>query len=168
MSDSVTPWTAACQAPRSFTVSWSSLRLTSIEPMTPSKSLIVHCCLLLTPSVFPKSGSSGDLALCIMWPNYWSFSFSISPSSEYSGLIFFRIDWFDLLVIQGTFKSLLQHHSLKASVLRNAVKVKLLITQPCLTFCDPRNCSLLGSSVHGILWSGILDWVADPFSRGSS
>ena len=111
------PRTVVCQAPLSFTVSWSLLTLTSIESVMPSKHLIL-CQPLLLSSIFPSVRVfSCESALCIRWPKYWNFSFSISPSSEHSGLIFFRIDWFHLLVVQGTLKSLLQHHSSKASVL---------------------------------------------------
>ena len=114
----VTPWAAARQASLSITSSWSLLKLISIELVMPSNHLIL-CHPLLLPSGFPSIRVfSNELALCIRWPKYWSFSFSISPSNEYSGLISFRIDWFDLLAVQGTLKSLLQHHSLKASVLR--------------------------------------------------
>ena len=93
-----TPWTAACQASLSFTISWGMLTLMSIESVMPSSHLILCCPLLLPPLVFPSIRVfSNELALCIRWTKYWSFSFSISPSSEYLGLIFFRIDWFDLL-----------------------------------------------------------------------
>ena len=96
----------------------SLLKLMSVESVMPSSHLILCCPLLLPPSIFPSIRVfSNKSALCIRWPKYWSFSFSISPSNEYSGLIFFRIDWLDLLAIQGTLKSLLQHHSLKASPL---------------------------------------------------
>ena len=109
----VTPWTAACQASLSFTISWNLLKLMSIKLVMPSNHLIL-CRPLLLPSILPSiKVFSNELALCIRWPKYWSFSFSISPSNEYSGLISFRIDWFDFLVVQGTLKSLLQHHSLK-------------------------------------------------------
>ena len=109
----VSPWTAAHQASwSSFTNSWSLLKLVSIELMMPSNHLVLFQPLLLLPSIFPSSRVfSNELALCIWWPNYWSFSFCISPSNDYSGLISFRIDWFDLLAVQGTLKSLLQHHS---------------------------------------------------------
>ena len=100
------------QASLSFTVSQNLLTLRSIESVIPSNHLILCCPLLLMPSISPSiRGFSNESALPIRWPKYWSFSFSISPSNEYSGLISFRIDWFDLLVIQGTLKSLLQHHS---------------------------------------------------------
>ena len=112
-----TPWTAAHQASLSITNSQSLLKLMSIESMMPSNHLIC-CSLLLPPSVFPSIRVfSNESVLRIRWPEYWSFSLSISPSNEYSGLISFRMDWLDLLAVQGTLKSLLQHHSSKASVL---------------------------------------------------
>ena len=111
----VTPWTVALQASLSFTVSWSLLRLMSIELVMLSNGLILCHPLLLLPSVFPYIGVfSNESALCMRWPKYWSFSSSISPCNEYSGLISFRMDWFDLFVIQGTLKSLLQYHSSKS------------------------------------------------------
>ena len=100
----------------SITNSWSLLKLMSIESVKPSNHLILCCPLLLLPSIFPIiKVFSNESVLCIRWLNYWSFSFSISPSNEYSGLISFRMDWVDLLAVQGTLKSLLQHHSSKAS-----------------------------------------------------
>jgi len=114
----VTPCTAARQASLTFTISWSLHQLLSIESVMPSNHLILCHSLLLLPSIFPSiRGFSSESALQIRWPNSWSFSFSISPSNEYSGLISFRIDWFDLLAVQGTLKSLLQHHSSKTSIL---------------------------------------------------
>ena len=181
--------------------------------MMPSSHLILGHPLLLLPSIFPSIGVfSNKSALHIRWPKYWSFSFSISPSNEYSGLISFRIDWLDFLAVQGALKNLLQHHSLKASILwRSAFfngptlisirdcwrnhsfdfscsQIKCssyegmwwltyflwgfvrvcLVTQSCLTLCDPLHCSPPGSSVHGFsrqeYWSGV------PFSsfRGPS
>ena len=116
---SATPGMAAHQASLSFTISQNMLKLMSIESVMPSNHLILCCPLLLLPSVFPSIRVfSNKSALHIRWPKYWSFSFSISPSNEYSGLISFRIDWFDLLAIQVALKSLLQHHNLRASVLR--------------------------------------------------
>ena len=109
-----------CSTPDSlsFTISWSLLKLMSIELGMPSNHLILCHPLLLLPSIFPSiMVFSNESTLCIMWPKYWSFSFSISPANEYLGLISFRIDWFDLLVVQGTLGSLLQHHSLKALIL---------------------------------------------------
>ena len=114
----VTPWTAAHQASPSFTISRSLLELLSIELVMPSNHLILCCPFLLLPSIFPSIGVfSKQSALCIRWPKYWSLSFSIGPSNEYSGLISFKIDWFDLLAVQGTFKSLFQHHNSKAAIL---------------------------------------------------
>ena len=111
----VTPWSAACQASLSITNSQSLLRLMSIESMMPSSHLILCHPLLLLPSIFPSLGVfSNESVLHIRWPKYWSFS--ISLSNECSGLISFRIDWFDLLAVQGTLKSLLQHHSSKVSI----------------------------------------------------
>ena len=113
-----TPWTAACQASLSITNSWSLLKLLSIQSVIPSNHLILCYPLLLPPSIFPSIRVfSNESALPIRWPKYWSFSFSISPSNEYSGLISFRMDWLDLLAVQGTLKSLLQYHSSKASIL---------------------------------------------------
>ena len=114
----VTAWTATYQASLSSTISWSLLKLMSIESMILSNHPILYHPLLLLPSIFPNTRVfSNESALHIKWPNYWSFNFSISPSNEYSGLISFRTDWFDLLSVQGTPKSL-QHHNLKASVLQ--------------------------------------------------
>ena len=109
------PWTAACQASLSITNSWSLLKLMSIESVMLSNYLILCCPLLLLPSILPSiEDFSNESVLHIRWSKYWSFSFSINPSNEYSGLISFRIHWFDLLAIQGTRKSLLKHHSSKA------------------------------------------------------
>ena len=115
----LTPWTAALQASLSFGISLSLLKLRSIESVMPSNYLTLCHPLLLLPSIFPSIRVfSNESILCIRWLKYWSFSFSISPSNEYSGLISFRMDWFDLLAVQGTLKSLLQHHNQKASILR--------------------------------------------------
>ena len=115
--DPATPWTAARQASLTFTISQSLLNLMSIESVMPSNHLIL-CPLLFLPSVFPSIRVfSNESVLHIRWPKYWSFSFSISTSNEYSGLISFRMNWCDLLADQGTLKNLLQHYSLKASVL---------------------------------------------------
>ena len=117
----VTSWTAACQASLSITNSWSLLKLMSIQSMMPSNHPILCHPLLLLPSVFPRINvSSHELVLHIRWPKYWSFSFSISSSNEYSGLVSFRDNWFHLLAVQGTLKSLLQHHSSKASILQRS------------------------------------------------
>ena len=113
-----TPWTAARQASLSITNSWSSLKLMSIEWVMPSSHLILCHPLFLLPSIFPSIRVfSNESALLIRWPKYWSFSFNISPSNEHPRLISFRMDWLDLLAVQGTLKSLLQHHSSKASIL---------------------------------------------------
>ena len=118
VSDSATPWTAARQASLSFTISLSLLKLMSSESVMPSSHLILCRPLLLLPSIISSIRVfSNESVLHIRWPKYWSFSFSISPSSEYSGLISSRMDWLDLLAVQGTLKSLLQHHSSKASIL---------------------------------------------------
>jgi len=115
----LTPWTAATQASLSITKSWSLLKFMSIEAVMPSNRLILCHPLLLPHSIFPSIRvSSNESVLCIKWPKYWSFSFSISPSNEYLGLISFRMDWLDLLAVQGTLKSLLQHHTSKASILQ--------------------------------------------------
>ena len=117
----VTPWTAACQASLSITNSWSLLKLMSIELVVPSNQLILCCLLFLLPSIFPSSKVlSNESLLHIRWPKYWSFSFSIIPSIEYSGLISFRMDWLYHFAVQGILKSLLQHHSSKASVLQHS------------------------------------------------
>jgi len=113
-----TPWTAACQASLSFTVSWSLLSFMPIESVMLSNHLILCCPFLLLPSIFPSIRVfSNESSLCIRWQRYWSFSFSISPSNEYSGLISFWMNWLDLLAAQGTLKSYLQHHSSEASIL---------------------------------------------------
>ena len=115
----VTPWTAALQASLSITNPQSLLKLMSIESVKPSNHLILCILLLLLSSVFPRIRVfSNESTLSIRWPKYWSFGFNISPSNEHSGLISFRMDWLDLLAVQGTLKSLLQHHSSKASILR--------------------------------------------------
>ena len=121
VSDSVTPWMAACQASLSITNSRSPPKPMSIVSMMPSNHLILCRPLLLLPSIFPSiKVFSNKSALRIRWPQYWSFSFNISPSNEHPGLISFRMDWLDPLVVQGTLKSLLQHHSSKASSLQHS------------------------------------------------
>ena len=121
VSDSATTWTAACQASRSITNFQSLLKLMAIGPVIPFYHLFLCCLLLLPPSIFPNiMVFSNESVLHIRWPKYWSFSFSISPSNEYSGLISFRMDWLDLLAIQGILKSLLQHHTSKAPILRRS------------------------------------------------
>ena len=114
----MTPWTPARQASLSITNSWSLLKLMSIESVMPSNHLILRHPLFLPPSIFPTIRVfSDESVLHTRWPKNWSFSFNINPSNEYSGLISFRIDWLDLLAVQGTLKNLLQHHSSKTSIL---------------------------------------------------
>ena len=127
----MTPWTAACQASLSFTISQSLFKLMSIESVMPFNHLI-FCCPLLLPSVFPSIRVfSSEPALHIRWPKYWSFS--ISPSNEFSGLISFRIDWFELLAVQGTLRSLLRHHNLKASILRHSAFIMVQLSHLYMT-----------------------------------
>ena len=117
----MTPWTAVSQVSFSITSFQSLFKLVSIELVMPSNHLILCHPLLLLPSIFPNIRFfSSESVLPMRWPKYWSFSFSISPSNEYSGLIFFRMDWFDFLAVQGTLKSLHRHHSLKVSILRHS------------------------------------------------
>ena len=129
MSNSVAPWMATFQASSSITNSRSLLKLTSIKSVTPSNHLILSHPLLLPPSIFPSIRVfSKESALRIRWPKYWSFSFSSSPSNEYSGLISFRMDWLDILAVQRTLKTFLQHHSSKASILqRSAFRIVQLL-----------------------------------------
>ena len=148
----------------------------SIESVIPSNHLILSCPLLLLFSNFPSIRVfSNESALHIRWPKYWSFSFNISPSDEHPGLISFRMDWLDLLEVQGTFKSLLQHHNSKASILQclafftaqlshpymTAAAAKLL--QSCPTLCNPTDSSPPGSPLSGILQARTLEWVAISF-----
>ena len=130
----VTPWTAARQASLSITNSWRLLKLMSIKSRMPSNHLILCCPLFLLPSIFPRIRVfSNESVLHIRWPMYWNFSFSISPSNEYSGLISFRMDWLDLLAVQGTLKSLLQHHSSKASLLWCSAFFMVQLSHPYMT-----------------------------------
>ena len=132
--DSVTPWTAAHQASLSITSSRSLPKLMSIESVMISSHLILCHPLLLLPSVFPSiTVFSSEPVLCIRWPKYWSFSFSISPSNEYSGLISFRMDWVDILAVQGTLKSLLQHHNSKASIFQHSAFFTVQLSHPYMT-----------------------------------
>ena len=158
----------------------------SIESVMPSNNLILCCPLLLLPSIFPSIRVfSNESALHIRWPKYWSFSFSISPSNEHLGLISFRMDWLDLLAVQGTLKSLLQHHSSKASVLRHSDFFTVQLSHPymttgktialtaaaakslqsCPTLCDPIDGSPPGSPIPGILQARTLEWIAISFSN---
>ena len=127
----VTSWTSACQASLSITNSQSLLKLMSIESVMPSNHLILCCPLLLLLSIFPSIRVfSSELILHIRWLKYWSFRFSISPFNEYSGLTSFRMDWFDLLAVQGTLKSLLQNHSSKASILQRSAFFVVQLSHP--------------------------------------
>ena len=129
-----TPWAAVHQASLSITNSRSLLKLMCIELMVPSNHLNLYCPIRLLPSIFPSIRVfSNESALCIRWSKYWNFSFSISPSNEYSGLISFRIDWLDLLAVQGTLKSLLQHHSSKASGLWCSAFFMVQLSHPYMT-----------------------------------
>ena len=130
----MTPWTVACQASLSFTISQRLPKLTSIESVIPSNCLIVCRPLLLLPSIFLSIRVfSNDSVLLIRWPKYWSFSFNISPSNEHSGLISFRMDWLDLLAVQGTLKSILQHHSSKVSILQCSAFFIVQLSHPYMT-----------------------------------
>ena len=127
-------WTAVCQASQSFVISWSLLKLMSIESVMPSSYLILcHSLLLLPSNVLSIRVFSSELALHIRWPEYWSFNFSISPSNEYSELISFRVDSFDLLAVRGTLKNLLQHHNWKASILQLSAYIMVHLSHPYMT-----------------------------------
>ena len=143
--------TAACQIPLSITNSQSLLKLMSIESVMPSNHLIFCHLLLLLPLIFPSIRVfSNESVCCIRWPKYWSFSFSISPSNVYSGLISFRMDWLDLLAVQGTLESLLQHHSLKASILlciKCSLGISNFLEEISIIF------SILSSSSVSLHWS---------------
>ena len=129
-----TPWITAWQASLSITNSWSLLKLVSIESVMPSSHLILCHPLLLLPPIPPSIRVfSDESAFRMRWPKYWSFSFSISPSNEHPGLIFFRMDWLDLLAVQGTLKSLLQHRSSKASILRHSAFFTVQLSHPYMT-----------------------------------
>ena len=129
----VTTWTSARQASLSITNSWSPPKPMSIESVMPSSHLIL-CRPLLLPVIFPSiKVFSNESALHIRWPGYWSFSFNISPSSEHPGLVSFRMDWLDLLAVQGTLKSLLQHHSSKASILQHSAFFTFQLSHPYMT-----------------------------------
>ena len=139
VSDFVTPWTAARQASQSITNSWSLSKLMSINWVMPSNHLILCHRLLLLPSIFPSIRVfSNESILHTRWPKYWSFSFDISPSNEYSGLIFFRMDWLDLIAVEGTLKSLLQHHSSKASILQRSGFFIVQLSHPYMLLGKPQ------------------------------
>ena len=129
----MTPWTAAYRVSLSFTISWSLLKLMSVESIMLSNYLILHHPLLLLPSICPSIRVCSNESVCIRWPKYWSFSFSISPSHEYSGLIYFRMDWLDLLAVQGPLKSLLQHHSSNALILQCSAFIMVQLSHPYMT-----------------------------------
>ena len=130
----MTPWTAACQTSLSITKTQGLPKLMSIHSVMPSNHFLLCCPLLLTPSIFPSIRVfSNESALCIRWPKYWSFSFSIIPFNEYSGMISFRIHWFDLIAVQGTRKSLLQHHSSKASIIWRSAFFIVQLSHPYVT-----------------------------------
>ena len=134
MSESPTPWTAARQAALSISISWSSLRLLSIESVMPSSHLILGRPLLLLPPTPPSIRTfSNESTLHMRWPKYWSFSFSTIPSEEIPGLISFRMDWLDLLAVQETLKSLLQHHSSNASILQRSAFFTVQLSHPYMT-----------------------------------
>ena len=129
-----TPWTAACQASLSITNSWSLPKPMFIKSVMPSNSLILWCPLLLLPSIFPSIRVfSNESDLCIRWPKYWSFSLNISPSKQHPEPISFRMEWLDLLAVQGTLKSLLQHHSSKASILLHSAFFIVQLSYPYMT-----------------------------------
>ena len=128
-----TPWTGACQASLSIDISWNLLKFMSFELMMPFNHLILCRPLLLSSIFLSIRVFSKELAFCIRWPKYWSFSFSISPSSEHPGLISFRVDWLDLLAVQGTLKSLLQYHSSKASILQCSAFFIVQLSHPYMT-----------------------------------
>ena len=130
----MTPWTAARQASLSITNSQSLLKLMSIESVMPSSHFILFRPLLFLPPIPPSIRVfSNESTLCMRWPKYWSFTFKISPTNEHSGLISFRMDWLDLLAVQGTLKSLLQHHSSKASILRHSAFIIVQLSHPYMT-----------------------------------
>ena len=164
MSDSLQPHEPQhAKASLSITNSWSSLKLTSIGSVMSSSHLIL-CHPLLPPSLFPSLRVFlNESALCIRWPKYWSFSFNISPSNEHPGLISFRMDLLDRLAVQGTLKSLLQHHSSKAAILRCSAFFIVQLSHPYMT-----TGKLRFHTVHGVLKARILKWFPMSFSRGSS
>ena len=189
----MTLWTTACQAAPSITSSQSLLKLMSIESVKPSNHLILCRPLLLLPAIFPSIRVfSNESVLHIRWPMYWSFSFNISPFNEHPGLISFRMDRLDLLAVQGTLKSLPQHHSAKASILLHSAFFIVQLSHPYMTRgktigltrrifvgkVTPLLFNMLSrlvitffsrtTVVHGILYARILEGVAFPFSRGSS
>ena len=166
---SATPWMKACQASLSFSISWSLLKLMTFELVMTSNHLTRLCHpFLLLPSIFPSIRVfSNELALCIRWPKYWSFSFTISPASEYSELVSIRINWFDLLALQGTLTSLLQHHSLKASVLWQSAFFMVQLSHPYMTTGKTLALTIwtLGSKVMSLLLNVLSTIVIAFLSR---
>ena len=152
----MTPWTTACQASLSISNSRSLLKLMSIESVMPSNHHNLYHPLLLLPSIFPNIRVfSSESIICIRWPKYLSVSFSISPSNAYSGLISFRMDWLDLLAVQGALKSLLQHHSSKASVLRCLAFFMVQLSHPYMT---------TGKTIALTIWSFVSDMTSLLFN----
>ena len=166
----MTPRTAAHKASLSITNSQSLLNLMSIESVMPSNHLILCRPLLLPPSVFTSIRVfSNESVLCIRWPKYWSLSFSVSPSKEYPGLIFFRMDWLDLLAVQGTLKSLLQHHSSKASILQCSAFFTVQLSHPYMT--TTKTIALTRRTFVGKVMSllfNMLSRLVTPFFQGVS
>ena len=161
-----TLWTTARQASLSITNSWSLLKLMSIESVMPSSHLILGRPLLLLPPILPSIRVfSSESVLCIRWSKYWSFSFSISPSNEYSGLISFRIDWFDLRAVHGTLKSLFQHHSSKASILQHSAFFIVPLSHSCIT--TGKTIALTRRTLVGKVMS-VLSRLVITFSQGAS
>ena len=154
-----TPWIAARQASLSITISWSSLRLTSIESVMPSSHLILCHPLLLLPPIPPTIRVfSNESTLRMRWPKYWSFSFSIIPSKEHPGLISFRMGWLDLLTVQGTLRSLLQHHSSKASILLRSAFFTVQLSHPYMT--TGKTIALTRRTLVGkVIWIWICFWI---------
>ena len=152
----VTPWIAARQASLSITSSRSLLQLMSIAMVMPSNHLILYPPLLLLPAIFTSMKVfSSESVLCIRWPKYWSYNFNISPSNEYSGLISFRIDWMDILAVQGTLKCLLQHHSSKASILRCSAFFMAQLSHLYMT---------TGKTIHLIWWTFVSKVISVLFN----
>ena len=164
----MTPWTAAQQASLSINNSQSLLKLMSIESVIPSNHLILCRSLLLQPSIFPSIRVfSNESALHIRWPKYWSFSFNISPSNAHPGLISFRMDWLDILAVQGTLNSLLQHHSSKASILQHSAFFTVQFLHPYMT--TGKTIALTGwtfvNKVMSLLFNMLSRWVITFFPR---
>ena len=154
-----TPWITACQASLSITNSWSLLKLMFIESVMPSNHLILCHPLLFPPSIFPSIRVfSSESVLCMRWPKYWSFSFIMSPSNEYSGLISFRMDWLDLLAVQMTLKSLLQHHISKASILQCSAFFIVQLSHPYMTTEKTR--ALTGQTFVGEVMSLLFNMLS--------